>query len=127
VAAGAYRVVAMGLERTDPEGVKWTVYGYPGTVQKNGMIELKAGEVTALKIGPPLVAKVDAEVLFFGQSVDAAGAKGRIVSLGLGIEGQGGEAYYPGAAKNGKELPAPTFKILDEAGKVLAAASFEYG
>jgi hypothetical protein len=127
VAAGAYRVVAMGLKRTDPEGVKWTVYGYPGTVQKNAMIELKAGEVTALKIGPPLVAKVDAEAMFFGASVSVDAVKTKSVSLGLSIEGQGGEAYYPGAAKNGKELPAPTFKILDEAGKVLAAASFEYG
>jgi len=96
--------------------VKWTVRGYPSTVQNSAVIELKPGEVTALKIGPPLVAKVDAEE-----------AKGRIVSLGLGIQGQGGEAYYPGAAKNGKAVPAPTFKILDEAGKVLAAASFEYG
>jgi hypothetical protein len=116
VAAGTYRVVGLGLERTDPKGVKWTVLGYPSTVQKNAMIELKPGEATALKLGPPLVAKVD-----------AADAKGRIVSLGLGIEGQGGEAYFPSAERNGQQLPAPSFKILDEAGKVLAAASFEYG
>jgi len=58
VAAGAYRVMGLGLERTDPEGAKWTVRGYPSTVQKNAMIELKPGETTALKIGPAPVHEI---------------------------------------------------------------------
>lgn len=67
------------------------------------------------KAGTPLIVKAD--VLGAGQNV----------SIGLIIEGQAGEVYEPGAARNGRRMPAPMFKVFDESGKVLGSGSFEYG
>jgi hypothetical protein len=57
---------------------------------------------------------------------DVRGA-GRYISIGLVIQGQAGEIYEPGAARNGRLMPAPTFKVFDESGKTVGSGSFEYG
>jgi len=67
------------------------------------------------KAGTPLLIKTDVQIV------------GRDVSIGLIIEGQAGETYVPGAQKNGERRPSPGLKILDEAGKTLAADTFQYG
>jgi hypothetical protein len=67
------------------------------------------------KPGPPLLVKTDVQ------------AQGRELSIGLLVEGQAGESYQPGALKNGVRVPPPTFKVIDESGKVLAASQFHYG
>ena len=67
------------------------------------------------KPGAPLLVKTDVQ------------ARGRELSIGLLIEGQAGESYQPGAMKNGSRVPPPTFKVIDESGKVLVNGQFHYG
>jgi hypothetical protein len=78
-------------------------------------IEVKAGATTEIKCGPPF--KIVPQVLVGGGQA----------SLGFAILGQGGERYSNVIAKDGKVVPAPGFKILDEKGKVLTSGQFEYG
>lgn len=94
------------LTATDGNGDTWTLglAGVPPRLSEDGS-----------KPGAPLIVKADVES--FGQSV----------SLGVIIAGQAGEVYEPGAAKNGRRMPAPTFKVLDESGAELGSGSFEYG
>ncbi|MBW8035032.1 MAG: hypothetical protein FVQ79_05195 [Planctomycetes bacterium] len=49
------------------------------------------------------------------------------LSIGLIVEGQVGEKYVGAAVKNGKWPPAPTFKVVDEAEKIIGQGQFEYG
>ena len=77
--------------------------------------DIAEGETTAFAAGPPLT--LSAEVH----------RRGRDVSIGLILTGQGGETYIAGVAKNGTRLDPPKFKILDEKGKVLASGAFSYG
>ena len=67
------------------------------------------------KAGEPLLVKADVR------------GAGSYISIGLIIQGQAGEIYEPGAARNGSLMPAPTFKIFDESGKELGSGWFEYG
>ena len=94
------------LAATDDSGDTWTLglKGVPPVLPEDG-----------LKPGVPLCVKADVS------------GSGRSISIGLVIEGQVGEVYEPGAAKNGARRPAPKFKVLDESGKVLGSGSFEYG
>ena len=94
------------LAATDDNGDTWTLglKGVPPVLPEGG-----------LKPGVPLSVKADVS------------GGGRSVSIGLIIEGQAGEVYEPGAAKNGRRRPAPRFTVLDESGKVLGSGSFEYG
>ncbi len=94
------------LAATDKNGDTWTLglAGRPPQPPEDGT-----------KPGVPIVVKAD--VHGYGQSI----------SIGLIIQGQAGEVYEPGAAKNGRRRPAPTFDVFDESGKVLGSGSFEYG
>ncbi len=94
------------LASTDDQGDRWTL-GLAGVPP-----QMREGAT-----GPGVPLSVKADVQGYGQSV----------SIGLIIEGQAGEVYEPGAAKNGRKRPAPTFKVFDETGKVLGSGSFEYG
>jgi len=53
--------------------------------------------------------------------------RGALVSVGFSMIGQAGEDYGIRVVKNGRRLPAPKVKIVDEAGKVLASGKFAYG
>jgi len=68
-----------------------------------------------LKTGAPLLVSTSVE---FKES-DAL--------IGIDVKGQAGEKYSGGALKNGKQVEAPTFDILDEGGKTLASGQFKYG
>jgi len=94
------------LAASDDNGDTWTLglKGVPPALPEDG-----------LKPGVPLSVKAD--VQGYGQNI----------SIGLIIEGQAGEVYEPGAAKNGRQRPAPEFTVLDESGTVLGSGSFEYG
>ena len=94
------------LAATDENGDNWTLglAGVPPWPPEAGT-----------KPGAPIVVKAD--VQGYGQSI----------SIGLIMEGQAGEVYQPGAAKNGRRRPAPTFQVLNESGKILGSGSFEYG
>lgn len=94
------------LAATDDNGDNWTLglAGVPPRLPEDGT-----------KPGVPLLVKADVQ------------SGGRNVSIGLIIEGQAGEVYEPGAAKNGRRMPVPMFKVVDESGKVLGSGLFEYG
>ncbi len=94
------------LAASDDNGDTWTLglTGVPPRPPEDGV-----------KPGAPLCVKADVN------------GSGRSISIGLIIEGQAGEVYEPGAAKNGRQRPAPKFTVLDESGTVLGSGSFEYG
>jgi len=121
VAAAALAVVATVLLRnsrsssrlspltaTDKNGDKWVL-------ELASTPYLPAAGDSIARTGVPLLIRTDVQIA------------GRDVSIALIVEGQGGETYVPGAQKNGQRLPAPGLKILDEAGKTLAADTFQYG
>jgi len=112
--AGRYMVLQMGLAKTDAAGATWKLSGSGSG--KLESFEIRPGETLALKIGPPLTVKVDA-----GPAGDGT------VSLAMALEGQAGERYTPGAAKDNEDPSPPQFKILNEAGKVLTTGKFEFG
>ncbi len=62
-----------------------------------------------------------------GEPYTDVNGSGSSISIGLIIEGQAGEVYEPGAAKNGRRMPAPKFTVFDESSTVLGSGSFEYG
>ena len=100
------QITFSSLASTDDQGDKWTL-GLAGVPP-----QARDG---ATGPGVPLSVKADVQ------------GSGRSISIGLIIEGQAGEVYEPGAAKNGRKRPAPRFKVFDETGKVLGSGSFEYG
>ena len=112
--AGRYMALQVQLAKTDAQGAKWTLSG--SGAGKLESLEVRKGETLAMKLGPPLVTKVEATPAGEGT-----------VSIGMALEGQSGERYAPGAAKTGAVQSPPELKILDQAGKVLATGKFEFG
>jgi hypothetical protein len=96
------------LSMTDGNGHKWVLDPVKG--QSRSRIK-----DSSAKPGPPLLVKADVQTM------------GRVVSIGLVVEGQAGEVYQPGIIRNGSRVPAPGFKIIDESGKVVGSGRFEYG
>ncbi len=96
------------LSATDDNGDQWTLIltGIPSPYGSGG------GDI---RPGPPLLVKADVY------------SRSRSISIGLTIRGQAGEVYQPGAAKNGRRVASPRFRVLDEAGKVVGSGQFEYG
>ena len=77
------------------------------------------GEILDLKIGPPLIINIDS---FPPGNIKA----GSIDIFSLTFTGQAGEVVTN--LQNIKSnLPKPTFKAVDESGKVVEEGSFEYG
>lgn len=113
VPSGKYTLAALVLSATDKDGAKWTLMGQPTSDMST--VKVTKGEATALKAGAPLLVKADAT------------RAGQDVTIGCTILGQGGEKYAAGAFKDGTQLESPKFKIVDEAGKVLATDQFHYG
>lgn len=96
------------LTKKDNNGDEWElvlVRGQP--VPKPAQGEGKPGE--------PVSVRLDVQVT------------GKVLSIGLIVEGQAGEKYVGGAMKNDEWLAAPTFKVVDEAGKLIGQGQFEYG
>ncbi len=94
-------------------GERWQLYCSLDDLPK---IKVTKGETISLKFGPPLIVKADVK-----RSRDR-------VTIAPSITGFAGEFYDLGVRKkNEKRLPAPKFKIFDEAGNVLASGKFEYG
>jgi hypothetical protein len=50
-----------------------------------------------------------------------------MLSIGIDAEGQGGEKYVAAAIKNGNWPAPPTFKVVNEAGKIIGEGRFKYG
>lgn len=114
VPEGRYGGELFSLSKTDAEGATWTLTCLDlGPVAK---FEVRGGETTAVKVGPPLVLKVEAGAAEAGQ-----------VALKLVLAGKGGETYSVGVQKGGVRPKPPKVKVLDSAGKVLAEGNSEYG
>ena len=97
------------LSATDEIGDKWTldlVRGQP----------LSRISESNKKPGPPLLVRTNARKISNSQ-----------FSIGITVEGQAGEKYIGGAAKNGKREPEPQFRIVNEKARILAMGKFEYG
>ncbi len=104
---------AEGIELTAPStqdanGDMWSLQLLKG---QSSQIVARAG----VKPGPPLLVKPEVTV------------RGRMLEVGVMVQGQAGEKYVPGVQKNAEWLPPPKFRLVSEAGKVLAAGQFEYG
>ena len=120
-----YRAVDIQVTRTDAAGAAWKL-GDTGALGSLGRFEVRAGETLALKAGPPLEGKVEVKVVRYGDDVDGPEAH-KSALIGFVLVGRAGEQYAPGILKGNSRLPPPKLRILDEAGKVLTAAQFEYG
>jgi hypothetical protein len=94
---------SQSLRQTDEKGDTW-------------VLESAGGPSPTAPAGPPIVVKTDAYRV-----------NERETSIGLILQGQAGEVYRPGATKNGARVPAPAFRIVNEAGQVVAQGNFSYG
>jgi hypothetical protein len=112
--AGRYAVVALDLTETDAAGDRWAFKMAKAGAGKLGDFEIKPGQTTSFRIGPPFQTR---------SSMD--NREGNVI-VGFDLKGQAGERYVPGATKNGKEVPEPQFKIIDSYGKVANSGQFEF-
>lgn len=103
-----YAIQAGALSGKDQAGNQWTVELLEG--QPRFFYSSKK-----LKPGPPLLVSTSVEF------------KGAEAFIGLEVKGQAGEKYSGGALKNGKQVEAPKFDIVNEGGKILAKGQFKYG
>ena len=113
VRAGRYRPIKVNYFK-EINGNKWQL---DGSWETPPVIKVIKGETVSVKCGPPFLTQTDVR------------RKGRYVSVGLRLVGQGGERYNLSMCKNGKwsRLSSPKVKIVDEAENVLASGQFEYG
>lgn len=107
--AAPVAVSSSSLSRTDASGSAWTLEQAGG-----GFLDTPGPE--APQAGPPILVKTDVQEM-----------ADRQMSIGLVLEGQAGEHYRPTVKKDGEALAAPTLRIVNEAGQVLAQDSFQYG
>ncbi|MHC4591607.1 MAG: hypothetical protein ACYS8L_02805 [Planctomycetota bacterium] len=112
--AGKYSARIVTLGQRDDKARLWEVTSY-GDTGKLSDFEIREGATLSLKAGPPLQIKPQV-------SQDA-----RRVRIGLLVLGRAGERYSAAARTDGKVVPAPKLRILDESGKVLDSGRFEYG
>lgn len=115
VPAGKYGVVSLELTEKDSAGNLWAFKIDKAGQGELGDFEVRPGEATSLRIGPPFRVKT-----FMNRS-------GPNVLIGFDLEGQAGELYAPGAKVNGKTVSEPEFKIINGAGSVVGSGRFEYG
>ncbi len=113
VPAGRYLCLMLRLTRTDEDGAGWVLSGRGG--EKLGRFRVEADQTFKVEAGPPLTAATTVHK-----------QPGGAVLIGFALRGTGGAEYAPGAEKDGRMLPAPTFEIVDEAGKVVHTGKFEY-
>jgi len=85
--------------------------------------EVAEDTVLPLRFGPPLLLNLSYSTRGPGGTQPKAGDT---IQLSLTFSGQGGE-QYTNIMKNGTRPPAPTYKIVDEAGKIVDKGTFEYG
>ncbi len=111
--ARIYRPQRLSIS-TKQDGDTWLLYS-SGPWGKLSTIKVKNNSTTVLELGQPLLIK---------PSVNKSSS---LVSIGLSIIGRAGVHYRPEITKNGKRLPTPKLKIVDETGNVIASGKFEYG
>lgn len=97
------------LRATDGEGDRWLIE--PAAGQPFG--RLRESQIAP---GLPVIVRADVR----REAPDMA-------SVGLTLEGKAGERYSPEIKRNGVRLPAPSFTVINEAGKTLIEGKFAYG
>lgn len=112
--AGKYSVVKLELTESDSEGNRWTFHAGRAWAGQLGDFEIRPGQTTSFRIGPPFQIKT-----FMKDS-------GRNALVGFHLEGQAGELYVPGAKKNSVEVPKPQFKIISVTGQTVHTGQFEF-
>jgi hypothetical protein len=115
VPAGRYGAVMLELTERDASADKYVFSIDKGGAGQLSDFEVRPGETTSFKFGPPFQIKTSME------------RSGENVMLSFSLKGQGGELYKPGGTVNGKEIPVPQFKIIDESGQVVHTGQFQYG
>ena len=113
VSARAHRPEQLSLSMKQDSNT-WQIDS-SGPWGKLSTISVNDNDTTVLKLGPPFLIK---------PSVSKSSS---LVSIGLSIIGRAGVHYKAEITKNGKRLPTPKLKIVDETGNVLATGKFEYG
>lgn len=113
VSAQAHRPEQLSLSMKQG-GDTWRIDS-SGPWGKLSTISVNDNDTTVLELGQPLLIK---------PSVNKSSS---LVSIGLSIIGRAGVHYKAAITKNGKRLPPPKLKIIDETGNVLASGKFEYG
>ena len=119
--AGKYQGIYADFQMKDAAGDVWSFScdlnsgsaNYPLGALKSFVVE--PGKTTRLRVGPPFVLTAE---------VRQAGGE---VSISPVIFGCGSERYQVSVQCNGRRVPEPTFKIVDEKGNVLVADKFQYG
>jgi len=111
--AGIYRPQRLSIS-TKQNGDTWLLYS-SGPWGELSTIKVRKDNTTVLELGQSFLIK---------PSISKSSS---LVSIGLSIIGRAGEHYSAAIVKNGKRLPTPKLKIVDEAGNVLASGRFEYG
>jgi hypothetical protein len=110
---GIYKPVRLSISMKQ-DGDSWLLYS-GGPWGDLSTIRVRKDNTTVLELGQSFLIK---------PSISKSSS---LVSIGLSIIGRAGEHYSAAIAKNGKRLPTPKLKIVDEAGNVLASGRFEYG
>jgi len=112
----AGRYYARSLDLTEMEGGDRWVFTMtrPGGLKD---FEIKPGQTTRLTIGPPFQARGSIRRLFHNPTY----------TVRMDLEGQAGEQYSAVVLKNDKEVPEPSFKILDGVGRVVQSGQLAYG
>ncbi len=95
-------------------GNEWIVSGF-GPWGELAKIDVKKGQTTVLKPGPPFLVKTNVR------------RKGQNLTIGLLVIGQAGEHYSARVRTRRGTLPAPGLKIVDEGEKVLVSDKFQFG
>jgi hypothetical protein len=112
--AGRYAAVTMELTETDDAGDRWAFKMAKAGAGPLGDFEIRPGETTSFRIGPPF------QIRSFMEN-----RQGNVL-VGFDLKGRAGERYVPGATRNGKEVPEPQFKIIEGSGHVAKSGQFEF-
>jgi len=113
--AGRYAVVSLELTETDSAGNRWTFKTSKAGTGKLGDFQIRPGESTSFRIGPPFQIRTSME------------RSGENALVGFYLEGQAGELYIPGGTRNGTTVPEPEFKIINSSEQVVGSGRFKYG
>jgi len=113
IRSGTYKPVRLSISMKQ-DGDSWLLYS-SGPWGDLSTIRIRKDNSTVLELGQSFLIK---------PSISKSSS---LASIGLSIIGRAGEHYGAVVTKNGKRLPTPKLKIVDEAGNVLASGRFEYG
>ena len=112
---GKYQALQTVLRMPDGDGHEWTLAASPN-VGRMSLFEIRAGQTTHVKLGPPFVVTSRIEQ----RSPD-------LVHITPVLRGCAGEEYRLDFRRNNRRPPDRAFKIVTEDGTVLDKGRFKYG